>query len=59
MGAFFAALPQKTGLSASILYAAPAAHKYFRFNPLRVRNPALFFAQSTNPAASSGVWLFS
>jgi hypothetical protein len=35
MGAFFAAPPQKTGLSAPILCTAGAAHKYFRFYPLR------------------------
>jgi hypothetical protein len=36
MGAFFAAPPQKTGLSAPIFLSARADKKYFRFYPLRV-----------------------
>jgi hypothetical protein len=40
LGAFFAAEPQKTGLSAPIFCAEESAQKYFRFNPLRGLNPA-------------------
>jgi hypothetical protein len=48
LGAFPAALRPETGLSAPILCTASAAHKYFRFYPLRGGKPAWFCGHAKN-----------